>query len=151
MQSRIYSGSLDSDIRVWKIPPPDHDPYGPFDPTSLVSTLSGHSNAVWAIALLDENRTLASASADGSVRIWDLERGECVKSWDYLGVEGGEGSKKKRPAPTALAAMEEGSKLAVAYQDSVVKVFEVATGKEVLKLQSDETYGAFGSFARARG
>lgn len=146
-QGRIYSASLDSTIKAWSIPSPTRDTYGPFDPSMEVSTFVGHLDGVWALALLgsgeDVDSLLASASADGTVKIWSTERpdAQLKLSWDYGGTEGESGGKRRKVVPTALAAVG-GGRLAVAYDDSVVKVFEVGTGKELLRLQSDETYGA---------
>lgn len=73
--------------------------------------------------------------------MWNTERLEAqlILSWEYGGTE--ESGKRRKVVPTALAPVGE-DRIAVAYADSVVKVFEVRTGKEVLKLKSDETYGA---------
>lgn len=152
--SRIYSASLDSTINIWAVPAASHETYGPYDASLHLTTLTGHTNAVWALALVGppgEGQLLASASADGTVKLWDPTKagkeGEepLVRSWDYGEVGAGPGGKKRRgaaasPAPTAVARVGE-DRVAVAYQDSVVKVFEVATGKEVLRLKSDQTFG----------
>lgn len=146
-QGRIYSASLDTTINVWKIPPAAHETYGPFDASIHLATLSGHTNAVWALALVGDGTLLASASADGTVKLWDTAKattGEepLVRSWDYGEVAAGKRKKAApSPAPTSLAAVGT-DRVAVAYQDSVVKIFDVDSGKEVLRLKSDHTFGA---------
>lgn len=111
--------------------------------------MSASGDAVWGLQLFengDGEERLAVISADGYVRVWDTEKRECVKSWDYEGVEAKEGSfKRKRIVPTAITLVKSSpkgkSQLAVAYFDSVVKVFNAETGEEKLKLKSDESYG----------
>jgi hypothetical protein len=72
------------------------------------------------------------------VKIWVLDREECIASWSY---HNGEPAGKKKPVmPTCLTRVGEG-KVAIGYQNSVVKVFDVETGKEVLRVESDSTYG----------
>jgi len=45
-----------------------------------IKQLSGHTAWVWDLALSPDFRTLASASADRTVRVWDLELGELVST-----------------------------------------------------------------------
>lgn len=148
----IFSGSLDSDIRIWRLPAPIADTYDPVNLTLHVGTLrSEGGDAVWGLQLFSTEHgeeRLAAISADGMVRVWDVEKRECVAMWGY---EGGavkkEGSLKRRKVvPTAICLVEapaqEGQvQLAVAYFDSVVKVFDASSGEEMLKLESAETYG----------
>ena len=42
----------------------------------IVIELSGHSGLVVALAYSPDGRTLASASADGTARLWDLNTGK---------------------------------------------------------------------------
>ncbi|KAL7408773.1 Striatin family-domain-containing protein, partial [Mrakia frigida] len=114
-QQRIYSGSQDSTIRVWKLPSPDHELYSDYDPESCIGVLVGHSDSVWALTLIGTR--LVSASSDGNVKVWDTETPgtPLVSSWGYLGLDpegqsnGEETTEEKRAAdgerivPTSLS------------------------------------------------
>ena len=39
----------------------------------LKETLTGHSNLVFSVSFSSDGKTLASASADGTVLLWDME------------------------------------------------------------------------------
>lgn len=49
---------------------------------SLKWVLEGHTRDVYAVAFSPDNRTLASASSDGTVRVWSLATGKEVFSLD---------------------------------------------------------------------
>lgn len=119
---RFYSGSLDSSIRVWQLPDAALEAYPPFEKSMELGCLVGHSQAVWDVALLpdrsDEEGRLASASADGTVKIWSVrggstsstssssENGEAHASgaapavlqlsWDYFGSDPSPDTAKER-------------------------------------------------------
>lgn len=44
-----------------------------------MNTLIGHTLPVWSLCLLDDS-ILASASEDCSMKLWDWDSGECVKT-----------------------------------------------------------------------
>ncbi|KAK0531494.1 hypothetical protein OC834_002936 [Tilletia horrida] len=54
----IASGSWDSTARVWK-------------DWACVAELKGHTNAVWAVLLVDDDRVL-TAGADKTIRLWSI-------------------------------------------------------------------------------
>ncbi|TKY89921.1 hypothetical protein EX895_001218 [Sporisorium graminicola] len=169
---RFYSGSLDSSIRVWQLPDPSVEAYPPFEKTMELGCLVGHSQAVWDVALLpdrsDEEGRLASASADGTVKIWSVRSGNSTAtsngeansssaapavlqlSWDYFGSDPSPSTAKERenleksgtlPVPTCVEACHSDLRLvAVSYSNSVVKLFDLDTGRQVRQLKSDETY-----------
>lgn len=83
----MYSASLDSTIRVWSLPTDDRGPFSPVDPSLNIATYVGHTDAIWDFRL-SQNNLLGSASADGTVKIWDTESsGNLLKSsWTYDGI-----------------------------------------------------------------
>jgi len=90
--------------------------------------------------------------------VWDTESPvtPLVSSWGYLGLDpegesngeqtSTEGEKVaadgERIVPTSLSPVGSDSSLvAVSFSDAVVKIFDVDTGKEMARMQSDESYG----------
>ena len=41
--------------------------------------LQGHTAAVYSLAFTPDSRSLLSGSEDGTLRVWDVERGQCVR------------------------------------------------------------------------
>lgn len=144
----LYSASLDSSIRVWALPSPSHTTYAPYDELSSRGELIGHTDAVWDLALVRDESTLVSCGAEGAVKVWDVSGpgdGSLLLSWGYPGLEredmDGE-DEKDGPGATAVEAIKTDlKKVAVAYQNAVVKIFDIETGKEVSRLATDATYG----------
>ncbi|ORY99284.1 WD40-repeat-containing domain protein [Syncephalastrum racemosum] len=141
-QKRVYSASLDSTIRVWRLPSAGHTLYSPVDPSLKIATYVGHSDAVWDIELSPEG-LLASASADGTVKIWNTESsGDLLKSsWGYDGVTP-ENEDRRYVAPTCLQfCPTDTSKVAVGYANATIRIYDVATGKLLTTLAgSDDQY-----------
>ena len=82
--------------------------------------------------------------------MWDVSgpgAGSLRLSWGYAGLEregmDGEDEKEKEGSgATAVEAIKTDlKKVAVAYQNAVVKIFDIETGKEVSRLATDATYG----------
>jgi striatin 1/3/4 len=64
------SAGLDSKIIVWNMPNYEAtDQYDSYSPNVFLKYLNGHTDAVWSLALADN--TLASVSADSTIRIWN--------------------------------------------------------------------------------
>ncbi|WWC89550.1 uncharacterized protein L201_004474 [Kwoniella dendrophila CBS 6074] len=83
----IFSGSLDSTIKLWKLPSNinNHDQYSNYNQDeSLIQTLEGHTDSIWDLILIPSSSSsttskasgnggedkLISASSDGTIKIW---------------------------------------------------------------------------------
>ncbi|CAG8754400.1 17715_t:CDS:2, partial [Racocetra persica] len=160
-QHRCYSASMDSTIRVWNLPPQKRDNYGPigkfllseFNPYFIDSPLNfttyiGHTDAIWDLRLFPicnlNTQFLASASADGTVKIWNTEaEGSPLKSsWGYYGNNGEQPVNGVRPPiPTSIDFVHSDlKKIAVSFQNSIIKLYDIETGQSVVTFNSDETY-----------
>ena len=148
----LYSASLDSTIHVWRLPNPNHTTYAAFDATRSKGVLIGHTDAVWDLALVRDEGVLVSCGADGAVKVWDVglsaSAGALRLSWGHTGLGGDDESHSQSRdenlgATTLEAVKTDLKKIAVAYRNAVVKIFDIDTGKEVGKLQSDMSYGWF--------
>lgn len=165
-QGRIYSASLDATVQVWALPPAENETYAPYDPRGLLGTFVGHTDGIWDMALLPlrlrDEALLATASADGTVKVWSTDDlGSPLKlSWGYDGLDGSapedssaveNGDKAEeeaadkdegKPTPTTIAVVwTDLKKVAVAYSNAIIKIFELETGKAVMTLKGNETYG----------
>jgi striatin 1/3/4 len=142
----LYSASLDSTIRIWLLPHPNRTTYAAFEANVGLAhaTLVGHTDAVWDLALVRNETTLVSCGAEGSIKVWDVSGnelgGKLKGSWGYNGSESespGDG-----PGATSLEAVKTDLRtIAVAFRDAIVKLFDLETGKETGRLNSDISYG----------
>ena len=103
--------------------------------------LVGHTDAVWDLALLRDDSLLVSGGADGAVKVWDVSIASTPLklTWGYNGV--GEESEASFGVTSVEGIKTDLKKVAVAYANAVIKLFDVETGAEVSRLQSDSTFG----------
>ncbi|KAF9792080.1 WD40-repeat-containing domain protein [Thelephora terrestris] len=92
--------------------------------------------------------TLASSAcgAEGTVKVWEITAagGNLKLSWSYNGLNDHgevikvEGNNEDAPGVTVVEALKmDLNKVAVAYQNMTVKIFDIETGKEEMKLQPE--------------
>lgn len=155
----LISASLDSSIRIWSLPPQSHTTYAPYDGSRAIGELIGHTDAVWDLALVRDDNTLISCGAEGAVKVWEIASGSNLKlSWSYNGLnEDGEeikveGDPEDTPGATTVEAIKmDLNWVAVAYQNTVVKIFDIATGKEQMKLRPEIVAGTCSGIWRSGG
>jgi len=81
--------------------------------------LSGHKGAARAIAFSSDGKAVATAGADGTVRVWDPALGQ-------------QNLKLEQPVEAVgVAFSPDGKSLATARKDGVLTLFDAGTGKEI--------------------
>lgn len=115
----LATSSQDATIRIW--PLQTGDPIMSVQGISEVAEdsmqLLGHQARVWSVAFSPDGQTLASCSEDQTIKLWDWQTGECLKT--FTGHQGW---------VKAIAFSTNGQYLASGSFDYTVKVWEVATG-----------------------
>ena len=99
---------LEGLIAVWDV-----------DSGERLDTLSGHSQYVWSLAFSPDGKTLASASADNTIILWDFETGQPIGP--RLTNHGG--------PVRRLVFNGDGSLLASVGFDNIVYIWDTETGQ----------------------
>jgi WD40 repeat protein/serine/threonine protein kinase len=94
----------------------------------VLQRLEGHTGWAASLAYHPSLRLLASASVDGSARLWNLDTGEGQAlrgHWDRV---------------YALAFSPDGSLLATGSQDTTIILWDVASGQQLTQLRGHSAY-----------
>ncbi len=116
----VVTGGEDKSIRVWSLPK------NPQESAAMTKEIKGHAGAITSLAMLPNGTAeIASGSADGSGRLWDLNKGEMVKQLD------------QGAAVNAVAVRADGKRLASAGANKVTRLWNLEDGKMVAELKGD--------------
>jgi eukaryotic-like serine/threonine-protein kinase len=94
-----------------------------------LARLTGHTDGVSSVSFSGDGRLLASASADRTVRIWDVATSRCVSR--LIGHTDAVFSAEFHP---------DGKRLASAGRDRSIWLWDLATGQQVARLEGHTNY-----------
>jgi len=128
-----YSGGRDGVINCWNVPNSNIDPYDLFEPDVLATTLHGHSDAVWGLAVLNSRQQVVSSSADGTVKLWSPHN-----KVQFLNTF----SSEQDGIPSSVDFVrDEPNRIVASFASSHCVIFDAETAKPVLRLESTSQDG----------
>ena len=120
---RLASTAHDGTVRIWNVA--TEDP---------ILKLEGHEDNATAVAFAPDGKTLASGSSfDGAIRLWDLPSGR-------------EKYPKHSMDITCLDFSPDGKKLVTGSRTGAPRMWEVATGKHLFRLDVPKTLAGMGTY-----
>jgi WD40 repeat protein len=98
-------------------------------------TLDGHADFIRSAAFSPDGLRLSTASMDKSIKVWELESGKTLFTLEPSGLavftESGPQIAPVRLPMTAAAFSPDGSRLATAGADRVIRLWNVSDGKAI--------------------
>ena len=105
---------------------------------AAASVLEGHTNCIWSLSVPGTQQPLlASAAADGTVKIWDTRlhsRSPLRASFKYSEEEG-------KVNPTSVSWDWEGRGIIIGWENASVELWDVEHGAATMKLLSTDATG----------
>ncbi|KAM4041171.1 striatin isoform 3-T3 [Anomaloglossus baeobatrachus] len=126
---QCYSGGTDGVIQSWNTPNPNVDPYDSYDPSVLRGAFEGHTDTIWGLVYSAVHQRLLSASADGTIRVWNaLEAAPALSIFNdnqELGI----------PSSVDLVSSDPAHMVA-SFDSGHTSIFNMETRQKVLTLES---------------
>ena len=115
----LVSGNEDGNLHLWQLAEQSAKQHleQRIEQHSCCS-FSGHTKAIWSVAFDEKGETIASASADQSIKLWDVQTGKCQQT--LLG---------HRHWVCSVAFHPHKNLLASGSYDRTIKLWDLATGK----------------------
>jgi RNA polymerase sigma factor (sigma-70 family) len=108
-------------IRLWQL-----RAEGTWAPAADITT--GHRDSIWALAFSPDGQTVASAGADGTVRVWETATGGERRDFKAHDDHGPDGFTARDDAAWSLSFAADGRRLAAGNSDTTVLIWDV-TGR----------------------
>ncbi|XP_063299665.1 striatin isoform X1 [Pelobates fuscus] len=126
---QCYSGGTDGVIQSWNTPNPNVDPYDSYEPSVLRGAFEGHTDAIWGLVYSTTHQRLLSASADGTIRVWNAAEASPALSIfndnQELGI----------PSSVDLVSSDP-AHMVVSFNTGHTSIFNMETRQKVLTLES---------------
>lgn len=122
----LASGGSDCTVRLWNVPSPQRE--AERDDAQEGHALLGHTDTIFGLAFHPNGRWLASASADQTIRIWDVVAKAPVRTLEGHGA-----------TVYAVAFEPQGRILASASRDHSVRLWRVDTGECLQVLEGHQS------------
>ena len=137
LDGRILGASLDNTVGVRDLAT-----------GAVLLVLEGHEHQVWALDVHDGRNIAATGSRDGTARIWDLATGAANRVID---TRASDAQSDLFPDTNmdvwSVRFSPDGSQLATTGEDGMVRIWDVATGKELIAVQAHTESGQDLAFA----
>lgn len=105
----LATGCGDGSIWLWQLEGPQ--------PDTPIRVLTGHTNYIMGVSFAPDGQHLASASVDGTVKLWDIHTGACLQTF----------SEHTAPA-IRVQWSPDGGTLASSGYDATIRFWDVQTG-----------------------
>ncbi len=114
---------------TWKVYQQSFPNVVTYENIPIATTLTGHSSFINYLVISPDGQTLASASADKTIKIWNLATGQEIRTFtghsNYVNY---------------LAISPDGQTLVSSSADKTIKVWNLATGQEIRSLTGYSKY-----------
>ncbi|KAJ7083245.1 WD40-repeat-containing domain protein [Mycena epipterygia] len=119
----LATGAEDKQIRIWDIAK-----------KRIRNVFEGHQQEIYSLDFSRDGRLIVSGSGDRTARIWDMDTGACtvlaVGAGDGAGLDAGGDA-----GVTSVAISPDGRYVAAGSLDTVVRIWDAATGALVERLR----------------
>ncbi|KAL8279445.1 hypothetical protein RQP46_008257 [Phenoliferia psychrophenolica] len=128
----LATGSEDRAVRIWNIAQ-----------KRISKVFQGHKSEIYSLAFSPDGKRLVSGSGDKTARIWDMDTGTCVYT---LSIEQDVFTDQNNgpidAGVTSVVMSPDGKYLAAGSLDTVVRIWDAASGKllDKLKGHKDSVY-----------
>uniref|UniRef100_A0A0N5BXD3 WD_REPEATS_REGION domain-containing protein n=1 Tax=Strongyloides papillosus TaxID=174720 RepID=A0A0N5BXD3_STREA len=126
---QCFTADLNGVICVWNVSQISNDINEVYDPSVLVETFTGHTDAIWGLTYQSSSNRLITSSADKTIKIWDVcaDGDALVQGYDEV-LNG------QIPCTIDVVAAEP-HHIVAGFCSRMASIFDIETGQFVLKFE----------------